>query len=79
MLRTVRGSHVRTGDVVFFLGTPHLVSELAPYPQPVGRGERIARDGAGWAVALSDSVYVTVDRPAAHRRTIRRDAARGGA
>ena len=46
-------AEVAAGDIVVFLGTPHLVAEIEPYTHPtLGKMVGIARAADGWGITL---------------------------
>lgn len=57
------GDEVAAGDVVLFLGTPHVVDVVEPYTHPtVGPMAGIARAADGWGITLDRLVCVEVAR-----------------
>jgi len=63
MIQRVRGSEVREGDLIEFLGEWHRVSAVEPYTHPVvGPMAGIARSADGWGITLDDLTWHTIDR-----------------
>lgn len=56
-----RAEDLRPGDVVVFLGTPHLVSRIEEYTHPAfPEAFGIARASDGWGISLSYGMHVDV-------------------
>jgi hypothetical protein len=55
-----RPADVGPGDVVLFLGTPHLIERIDPYEGPLDWALGIARDRSGWGITLGEPVCVEV-------------------
>lgn len=60
-----RGSEIKVGDIIMFLGTPHRVASLTPYTHPVmtegAPGWRTARAADGWGITLSPQILLEVE------------------
>lgn len=54
------------GDLIVFLGRPHLVERVEPYASTVGPGWKLASTADGWTIALDPSAWAFLDtmRPA---------------
>lgn len=59
--RCKRAEDIAPGDVVLFLGTPHVVADVEPYTHPtVGPMVGIARAADGWGITLDHLTCVEV-------------------
>lgn len=62
---TIPQRDVRVGDVVLFLGTPHLIAELeqtSPETRAIDASlTRVARAADGWGMTLSSELRCTID------------------
>jgi len=62
MMKRIPASEVRPGDVVCFLGSPHLITAIDPYTGPFDFIVGVARDAHGWGISLEDGAYLDVSR-----------------
>lgn len=52
--KTKQGNDVKPGDVILFLGTPHLIETIEPYTHPtVPECFAVARASDGWGITLT--------------------------
>jgi hypothetical protein len=59
--RCKRPADIAAGDVVVFMGTPHLIAEVEPYTHPtIGETQGIARAADGWGITLLEPTCVEV-------------------
>lgn len=48
-----RNADIKPGDVIMFLGNPHLITEVVPYTHPtLGEMVGIAKAADGWSITL---------------------------
>lgn len=54
-------SEIKVGDVIVFLSTAHLITEIEPYTHPtLGPTFGVARDATGWGITLMDPTCLEV-------------------
>ncbi len=66
---TIHADELRPGDVLEYGGQIHRIVDIV---RDTGWSWPIARDGTGWAIALSPDLVCVRVRPRRHARMIRR-------
>jgi hypothetical protein len=61
-MQKIPAREIRPGDVLYFLGRPHLIAEVEPYDGPFDFIIGIARDESGWGISLEDCADYDVAR-----------------
>ncbi len=51
---------IKPGDVVMFLGTPHLIDRIEAYDGPFDFIHGIARAADGWGISLETGATLTI-------------------
>ena len=61
MTRTIQEANLKPGDIIVFLGRPHLIAAIQPYHHPTLGPARMARGSEGWNITLFPGDTVDVE------------------
>lgn len=61
-MQNIRCEEIRAGDVVCFLGDPHLIERIEPYTGPHDFIMGVAKAADGWGISLEAGSSLPVGR-----------------